>query len=302
MKRSVWIAVGAVLLVVGGWLGYRHVRPAQPTVARFVPTDALLMLASDHLQDTLSEQTLRTRMSLQQVPVFDEARRRLNRFLYATADTATVLRFVQGKSIQYSLHPVSRLTLDYIAYLPVSEGDAAFLGRLTNPDPRQYRVLNHTFAGEKIYDLVSRGNEPVGSFILTDHFLISSVSGILIENVAKRMHQSLRLSGSEPDLRLDADHLAALSMRPGVLQTLFGGAKSLVRLFLPEELNLQFRASASQTHLIGSAADEIGSRRDVAALFADQTPRRISRPDLIPQTTALLYHIGISDATRFGHR
>jgi hypothetical protein len=98
---------------------------------------------------------------------------------------------------------------------------------------------------------------------------VGSVSGILIENVAKRMHQSLKLTAAEPDFRVDADHLAGLSVRPEVLQSLFSNVGSLVRLFLPEELNLQFRQSASRSHLIGYAVDQIGNRRDVAALFAN---------------------------------
>ncbi|AKD54996.1 hypothetical protein [Spirosoma radiotolerans] len=300
MKRSLWITVGALLLLIGGWLGYRQVFPASRTVGSLVPPGALLVLASDRLQDTVSARVLRTQLSLRQLPVFDEARQKLDRFLYATADTATVLKFVSGRNIRYSLHSISKTTLDFIFYVPITAQDQPFLNRLTNPDPRQYRVLNHTFAGEKILDLVARGNEPVGSFILTDGFLVGSVSGILIENVAKRMHQSLKLTAAEPDFRVDADHLAGLSVRPEVLQSLFSNVGSLVRLFLPEELNLQFRQSASRSHLIGYAVDQIGNRRDVAALFANQTPRRIQYANLIPQTTATLYHIGISDAPQFG--
>ena len=300
MNKRLWIGVGAVLLLVAGWFGYRQVFPAGRTVGSLVPPGALLVLASDRLQDTVSARTLRTQMSLRQVPVFDEARQRLDRFLYATADSATVLRFVTGRNIRYSLHSISKTTLDFIFYIPISPADQAFIKGVTNPDPRQYRVLNHTFSGEKILDLVTRGNDPVGSFILTDNFLVGSVSGILIENVARRMHQSLKFTQPEPDFRVDADHLAGLSVRPEVLQSLFTNAGSLVRLFLPEELNLQFRQSASRSHLIGYAVDQIGARRDVAALFANQTPQRIRYANLIPQTTALLYHIGISDAPRFG--
>jgi hypothetical protein len=300
MKRGLWIGVVAVLLLLLGWFGYRQFFPAHRTVGSLVPPGALLVLASDRLQDTVSARTLRNQMSLRQLPVFDEARQKLDRFLYATADSATVLSFVKGRNIRYSLHSISKTTLDFIFYVPVSANDQAFLNRLTNPDPRQYRVLNHTYSGEKIYDLVARGNEPVGSFILTDGFLVGSVSGILIENVAKRMHKPLKLTAAEPDFRVDADHLAGLSVRPEVLQSLFSNVGSLVRLFLPEELNLQFRQSASQSHLVGYAVDQIGNRQDVAALFAKQTPRRIQYGNLIPQTTATLYHIGISDAPRFG--
>ena len=124
------------------------------------------------------------------------------------------------------------------------------------------------------------------------------------------MHQPFPFAGSDAsgrfsdriaaNLRVDADHLAGLSIRPEVLEDLFSDAGSLVRVFLPEELNLQFRPSASGSHLIGYAVDEIGSRRDVAALFDGQTPQRIAHPELIPQTTATLYHIGISNSARFG--
>lgn len=300
MKRNLWISVGLLLLLAACWWGYRQFFPVTRTVGSLVPPGALMVLASDRLQDTISSRSLRTEMSLRQIPVFDEARQRLDRFLYATADSATVLRFVSGRTIRYSLHSVSKTTLDFIFYIPLTDKDQAFLNRVTNPDPRQYRVLNHTFSGEKILDFVSRMNEPIGSFILTDGFLVGSVSGILIENVAKRMHQSLKLTHSEPDFRVDADHLAIVSVRPEVLQSLFSNVGSLVRLFLPEELNLQFRQSASRSHLIGYAVDKIGGRRDVAALFANQTPQRIQHANLIPQTTATLYHISISDAPRFG--
>ncbi|MDB5243251.1 MAG: hypothetical protein JWP57_3876 [Spirosoma sp.] len=300
MNRNIWIGIGLIVLLVGGWLGYRQWRPAERTIGSLVPPGALLVLASNRLQDTVSARTLRTEISLRQIPVFNEARQRLDRFLYATADTATILRFITGKNVRYSLHALSRNTLDLIFYIPIGSDDQSFVNRLMNPDPRQYRVLNHIFAGEKILDLVSRGNEPVGSFILTDNMLVGSVSGILIENVAKRMHQPLKLSQPDPGSQIDADHQAGLSVRPEVLQSLFSNSGSLIRLFLPEKLTLRFRPSASRLHLIGYAASEIGNRRDVAALFEGQTPRRIAHANLIPQTTATLYHIAISDASRFG--
>ncbi|NEU66995.1 hypothetical protein [Spirosoma agri] len=298
--KRIWIGLGAVLLVLGGWFGYRQVYPSNRTIWSLMPAGSLLVLASDHLQDTVSAQALRNQIALQQLPIFDEARQRLDRFLFAATDSVAAIEFAKGKNIRYSLHSISRTTLDFILYIPIAEADQPFLNRLTNPNPRQFRILRHTFSGEKILDLVSRSNEPVLSFIITDGFLVGSSSGILIENVAKRMHQTLTLPRSEPDFRVDRDHLAVLSVRPQILQSLFGSAGSLIRLFLPEELNLQFRQPASQSHLIGYAADEIGARQDVASLFTDQTPRRIQSPELIPQTTATLYHIGISNASDFG--
>lgn len=300
MNRKLWLGLGAMAVLVGGWLTFQRLHPPARTVWSLMPSGSLLVLASNRLQDTVSEQALRTEINLQQLPVFDEARQRLDRFLYTTADSATALQFIGGKNVRYSLHQVSKTTLDFIFYIPITDADQPFLDRITAPDPRQYRVLNHTFSGEKILDLVSRSGEPIGSFMLTNGFLVGSASGILTENVARRMHQAIQLPGAEPTFRVDADHWAGLSVRPEVLQSLFQGAGSLIHLFLPEELNLQFRPSASRSHLIGYAVDQISNRGDVAALFAGQTPRRISSADLIPQSTATLYAISVSDAPRFG--
>ncbi len=302
MNRRVLIGIGVVIVAIAGWLGYRQMHPPGRTVGSLMPSGSLLVLASNRLQDTVSAQELRTKISLQQLPVFAEARQRLDRFLYATADTATALTFIQKKNVRYSLHPITKTTLDFIVYIPITDGaaDRSYLDKLTNPDPRYHRVLNHVFRNEKIFDLVARSGEQLGSFILTDDFLVVSTSGILIENVAERLHQSISLPRTEPTFRVDADHWAGLTMRPEVLQSLFENTGSLVRLFLPESIDLQFRPSSSRTHLIGYASDEIGNRQDVANLFAGQTPRRIQSASLIPQTTATIYYIGLTDPTRFG--
>ncbi|WP_332369495.1 hypothetical protein [Spirosoma telluris] len=112
MKRTPWIGIGVVLLLAFSWWTYRQFFPAARTVGSLVPPGALMILASDRLQDTISAQSLRTEMSLRQIPVFDEARQRLDRFLYATADSATVLQFVKGRTIRYSstLFPKQRLS------------------------------------------------------------------------------------------------------------------------------------------------------------------------------------------------
>jgi hypothetical protein len=300
MNKKIWIGLAVVIALIGGWLGYRHLFAAERTVGSLVPPGALLVIASDRLQDTTARQVQRTQISLRQIPVFDEARQRLDRFLYATADTATVLNFITGKDVHYSLHTITRNNLDFIFYIPLDGADDSFLRRLTNPDPRQYRVLNHTFSGQKILDLVSRSGDPIGSFILTDNFLIGSASGILTENVARNMNRLFPGTQPTPSFKTGTDLLAGLAVRPEVLESLFSNAGSLVKLFLPEQMNLLFRRSSSQSHLIGYAVDDIGARRDVAALFTGQTPRRIQAANLIPLSTATLYHIGISDATRFG--
>ncbi|GAA4419668.1 hypothetical protein GCM10023187_54200 [Nibrella viscosa] len=300
-RKWIWIGLGGLLVVLASWLGYRAFRQPGSAIDPFIPDDALLVLESTALQNRVPLRTLQTEMPLRQMPVFQEAVQRLERFLYAAGDTTAVLRFLADKPVYYSLHPVAGQALDFVFYLPLRPGqDQAFLNTLTTPDPRLVRVLSHHYNQESITELRNLKNEVFGSYLLAGNYLIGSASGILIENVVRQLHQPLTRRSR---FRLSTDHLASFSVRPEVLRALFSNTEatgSLVSLFLPEELNLQFRTSISRTHLIGYATDEIGSRQAVAGLFAGQTPRRIVSAGLIPQTTASLYHIGLSDAARFG--
>lgn len=304
MKQRIWIGLGIVLLGVIGWVAYKQYVRQPQSLASLVPSDALLILDSATLQDFVSTKALRTEMPLRQVPIFQEALGGLERLFYSAADTATVRKFLADKTVRYSLHPISKHQLGFIFYVPLRAGiDQPLLDKITHPNPTKFRVLGRTFSNERIQELVNLSSQSFGTFVMTDDFLIGSSSGLLIENVVRTLHHILPTTQTPVNFRMDADHLAGLSIRPQVIQVLFGqqaNNHSLIRFFLPEKLNLQFRQSATRTHLIGYAADEFGSRKEVASLFTDQTPIRINSGDVIPQNTAVLYHLGLSHSNRFG--
>ncbi len=313
-RKRIGYILGGVALVTALVLGYLWFGRSSRPVESLIPADALLMLESATLQDSVSAKAMRTEMPLRQVPLFQEALQRLEQFIYAPAsgqtgrDSLVVRQFIAKRPIRYSLHPVSKTALDFVFYIPVNKlTDNGFLTRLQNPDPGRLRVQSHTFGGERVYELSTPGNELLGVFLVLDNYLVGSPSGVLIENVIRRYRDPLARFKTIA-FESDGQHIAGLSVRPEVLQVLFGATDerqseetgSLIRLFLPENLTLRFRPSDGRTHLIGFAANDIGLRRDVANLFSDQTPQRISSADVIPQTTATLYHIGLSNGTRFG--
>lgn len=314
-RKRIWYGLGGVLLAAGLWLGYQMFGRSKP-VESLIPADALLTLESATLQDSVSAKAMRTEMPLRQVPLFQEAIQRLDRFIYApasgltAADSGLARQFLANRPVRYSLHPVSKTALDFVFYIPVNTlTDNGFLTKLLNPDAGRLRVQSHTFGGERVYELSTSTNESIGAFLVLNNHLVGSPSGVLIENVIRRYRDPLARTRPVA-FKSDDEHAAGLSIRPEVLQVLLGNTDerqteetgSLIRLFLPENLLLNFRPSAGRTHLIGYASDDIGGRRDVANLFTGQTPRRISTADVIPQTTATLYHISVSDGVRFGQQ
>lgn len=300
MTKRLWFLLVAVLALVLGGLAYQVFQPNRPLSA-LVPSDALLVVESTHLLDSTTARMQRRALTLNQIPLFEQAVANLARPMFATGDTAAVRQFMRGKAVRCSLHPTSKNSLEFLFYIPIdTDMDRQFVDRLFKPDANRFRVLTRPFDGERIGELINLRNESFGHFMLTDNALISSSSGILVENVARRLHQP-NLLHTKDALSADAGQLASLSVRPEVLQRLFSNENSsLVRLFLPENLTLHFRPTASRTHLVGYASDQIGQRTDVAALFQNQAPRRILAGDLVPQNTSAIYHISVSDGTAFG--
>ena len=285
-------------VLLAGGAGYRWYHQSRQSVASFVPTDALLVMDSHELLTRSDPAGL----SLQQLPLFSTAVQRLKRLLYSATDSAHTQALLAKKTIRYSVHPLTKTTFEIVFCLPVGPADQSFLQQLQQPDPNRFRILSRRYAGQTIYDLRDLRNQSYGSFLLYQDHLIGSPSALLLENVARHLNQFFRTS-TGVDFPESADNLANLHVNANVLGQLLADSAanaSLLRTFLPQTLTLQFRRSASPTHWLGFANDPITNREKVAQLFAGQTPHRIRNGALIPQRTATLYHLGISDPTRFG--
>ncbi|MBO0929698.1 hypothetical protein [Fibrella aquatilis] len=297
-KNGWWIILALSALLAGG-LGYGWYQQSRASVASFVPADALLVMDSHELLTNSDPAGL----SIQQLPLFSTAVQRLKRLLYSATDSTQAQALLAKKTIRYSVHPLTKTALDLIFCVPLdAPADGVFLQRLQQPDPNQFRLLSRQYAGQTIFELRDLRNQSYGSFLLYHDHLIGSPSALLLENVARHLNQFFRTS-TGVTFPESADNLAHLYLNANVLGQFLADPTanaSLLRTFLPQTLTLQFRRSASPTHWLGFATDPITNRQEVAGLFAGQTPHRIRNGALIPQRTATLYHLGISDPARFG--
>ena len=298
MKRPIWWLLGIILLVLPGWFGYHYWADAQQSVARYVPADALLIVESRDLQGGTA---LTARgLSVRQLPLFSTAVNRLQRLIATGLDSAGAARFLGKKAIRYSLHPISRDALDFVFYVPVAD-DQTLLARLQQPDPNRFRILSRQYQGQTIYNLRDLTNQSFGFFWVHNNVLIGSPSGVLAENVARHLRRTVPTKGiTFPD---SPENVANLFIRAETLDKLLAdqtASGSLLRIFLPQTMTLQFRRSASPTHWLGFASDKVGTRQAVADLFVGQQSHRIRNGNLIPARTATLYHVGLSDPSRFG--
>ncbi|HEX9956928.1 MAG TPA: hypothetical protein VGA96_06725, partial [Fibrella sp.] len=307
MKRPVWWLLGSAILALLGWFGYQYWAAAQQSTARFVPTDALLIVESRELQNGAASSLTNPPqgLSIRQLPLFAAAADRLQRVVATALDSGGAARFLFRKDVRYSLHPVTRNALDFIFYVPVAN-DQRLVEQLQQPDPNRFRVLSRQYEGLTIYNLRDLTNQSYGFFLLHNNCLIGSPSGVLAENVARHLHKTVPTAGvTFPD---SPENLATLFVRAETLDQLLtdkatpaqAASRSLLRVFLPQTMTLQFRRSPSPRHWLGFASDAVGNRQAIADLFTGQLPHRIRSGNMIPARVATLYHVGLSDSPRFG--
>lgn len=310
IKKQLWIGLGVLALIFGGYLAYRWSKAPARSAWMLIPSDALLVLESATLQDTISKQAQLTEMALRTTPIFQEAVGNLERFVWAPLDTASAVQFLHDRPVWYSLHPTSKDRLGFIFYIPIrSLQDQPFVNRILNPDADRYRVLSHPYEDTKIHELLTVRNESLGSFIVLDDYLVGSSSTILMESVIRRMHQPFT---ETPLQRADVSlirpgTLAGIYVRSSVLSAVLSPSESstdyqskYIKALLPTELLTRFRQSPTRTHLIGLSTDDIGAKGALANLFDRQTPFRISCGNLIPDQTTALFHFSLSNGPRFG--
>ncbi|WP_266366283.1 hypothetical protein [Tellurirhabdus rosea] len=311
ISKRFWIGLGLLALLAAGYFGYRRWTQPIRSTWELIPSDALVVMESPVLQDTVSKKARLGQMTLRYTPVFHEAVQALDQFVWTPLDTADALRFLRRKPIWYSLHRIARDKLDFLFYIPIRTAeDRALVDRLLKPDADRFRVLAHPYQGERIRELLTVGNQSLGSFLVLDDFLVGSPSTLLIESVVRRIHQPFAETPLQrADVKLVRPHtLGGMYIRSSVLESLLTTPVSQttdwqtrsLRAFLPTEIKTQFRASANRTHLIGTSREDIGTQTALARLFAGQTPGRIGCGALVPESATSLFHIGLTDGMRFG--
>lgn len=181
MSKKLIIIILLAILIPAGYFLYKSSRGSS-AAWKYIPSDAVVVISSAHLQDSLYEAT-DEKLNLKRLPLLDIASDNLSLLDLLVPDKEKVKNFLKGKDISYSYHPKTNTEWGVIMYIPIDgEKDARWL---TNPRHDAIRVLHHTFQDNRIVDINDTHSQPLFSYIIKDNFLILSYYGELIEDVIR---------------------------------------------------------------------------------------------------------------------
>lgn len=180
-KKYIFAILLAAVIAAAGYFLFQYSR-GSAAAWKFIPSSALVVITSEHLQDSLYVAT-DANLDLKRLPLLDVASDNLSLLNLFTKDQKRLNNFLKNKAVSYSYHPRTSTEWGVIMYIPVAnEDEAKWLSKPQNPG---VRALHHNFQDHRITDIIDTNSRPLFSYLVEDHYLIVSYYGDLIEDAVR---------------------------------------------------------------------------------------------------------------------
>lgn len=189
MLKKYWKYILPVLLLLAAGIFFFKWWGRSIAAWQFVPSSAVAVLSSEHLQDSTFVAT-EAKIDLKTLPIVETAARNLSILNWFTTDSEQLFTFLHKKNITYSYHLRSGEEARLVLYIPLAgENEAEWL---SNPRRSDVRVLHHKFQDQEITDINSTSSEALFSYFIKDNYLIISKHGDLVEEVVRQLNAGLK--------------------------------------------------------------------------------------------------------------
>lgn len=311
LKRNLYIFLGLLVLAIGAYLAYQYWVKSKYSAWEYMPGNAVLILESNQIQ--LPQPKLKPgQIHLLDLPVARDAGKMLGLIQEVVRDSAAATRFFKDKTVLFSLHPEAKNRLNFIVYIPYHPAtDDAFMDVLTQPSVASgLRPFSHVFNNARVTEMyMGTSKEPVFTYILHDNYLILSKSGLLVEDVIRKINRSsseavkkfLADERVTPNGKFTKFYLNENNFNDLSNKFLGSGTESLrmVLSLLTKPGEFTFQTSKDQRLISAISSVKTDEATPFYEALATQNPGTIRSTRLIPNNTAILFHLSISNPGKF---
>ncbi len=305
MKRRGLIVGIALIVLLAGWWGFQRWQMYSASVWKLLPENAFFLIQSQRLQDT-TYKAQRGGIEMREIPLLNLAARQADMFRLLNDDKTRSEKLLKGQTVTYVLQRTSSGRFAYLVFLPLEAFQS--YGWLEAPASSHVRVTSHIHSGQKIYDVTNPHSEPLFAYTFFNNFLVSCVSGDVLEDWVRfaqsplrttntSRFESIKQTGSDLSIYLDNLVLSEALRRDAATNPDAGLLYFLSFLPGTEGLHLDKVFSTKHTTLT-SKGKKIKVDGYLEALN-DQKARPFKHTFFIPNTTAIMYRLGFDNSAEF---
>ncbi|MCF0060796.1 hypothetical protein MUK70_16270 [Dyadobacter chenwenxiniae] len=220
-KKYIIAILLAAVIAAAGYFLFQYSR-GSAAAWKFIPSSALVVITSEHLQDSLYVAT-DANLDVKRLPLLDVASDNLSLLNLFTKDQKRLNNFLKNKALSYSYHPRTSTEWGVIIYIPIANDEEAKW--LSTPQNPNIRALHHNFQDHRITDIIDSNSRPLFSYLVEDHYLIVSYYGDLIEDAVRASSlniASFRLKSNFSQIN-DSDYGTSIYLRNDAWKSVISG-------------------------------------------------------------------------------
>jgi len=311
LKRT--FIVFFILIIVAGGVYYYFTQVQHKRVDSWslVPTSAIIVYENSHLVDnwnTILERSVWKTMK--KMPYFSQWESGLNEADSLTGKDGSLDKLFRNRRFLISAHVISSQEFDFLFNLDLYDqaGENAF-NQIILGIQRDYNMVSksRTYQGFELIDLQRKTDKKTFTYFIYENVVVGSYTSFLVEDVVRTVADGMKESfkGHIPSLsnisRLENDEgniYVDYAKLPGLLAIMIGHQQlESMHEFqnFTDDTYLDVKITDAEILLNGITTVDLTSNEDFIGTFRNQNPGQIKLMGLIPNTTAVLYHVSFSD-------
>jgi hypothetical protein len=306
IRRYVYYFIGLAAVIIAVQAYFIWFKPRNDAW-QLIPNNALAVVESTQLQQNIFDEKNPNANLIADIPFFFDARKQLDMVIQTADNQEFSRKFLLNKQITFSLHAENKQNLEYIIYIPYNSfSDEGFLKNLEKPDPAKIHAFGSNFGGYRITEVQTASKALLFHYFMHKNHLICSKSLVLLQDVIRKINSKTPTIGKNP-FELSRKGIAHIYFNREQLRNHADILKEQLNVpnlvtyytnIMPPNADLVFEPSKEPHLLSGYIYSTIRTQKPFVGIFDGQISKGLLAKNLVPQSTAILYHLGFSNPTK----
>lgn len=276
-----------------------------------VPANAILAFESNNFIENWNEIVDKSIWNtLEKISYFHSWERGLIKADSLSGKDGSLDKLFRNKEFIISTHRTSSTNFDFLFYIDVEDKSGkAFLDKVLSSIQNDHSITrkSRTYQGIELVELTNKAKKISFTYFVYEHLAIGSSTPFLVEDVVRNISDGFKDTFKSQISSLYG--VSKLENDEGNIYIDYAKLPDLFATFLNEKQATKFRNISRFTGdtyldlkvidhellLNGVSSVNLTEDKSFVGTFKNQNPGKIEVTDLLPNNTALLYHVAFSD-------
>lgn len=311
MKKTFILFFVLALIIAGAFYYFENFHKEKIDSWQLVPSSAIIAYENKSLVENWNKIVEKSVWkTFKKMPYFASWEKGLAEADSLSGKNGSIDRLFRNKPFIISAHIIASNEFDFLFNLNLGDanGETLFQDVIRSIQKKHSIITkSRTYQGQELHELIDKGSQDKFTYFIYKHVIVGSFTPFLVEDVVRNVSDEFKdtfksqigslngiskLENDEGNIYIDFTKL------PDFFASFLSGEqateiKKITRF--SGDTFMDIKVTENELLLNGVSTIDLNSNKSFIGTFRNQNPGRIHLTDLMPNNTALLYHIAFSD-------